>query len=169
MKNYIYIPILIAFAILDYASISGGQSLTDKTQPADSVIMGENSYYINCNESGNVKVTIVPIPEMTMGIYDPSQNATLCGVGGYDGKSISLGFVGNETGTFTKKFMCEIKTDKTYKAIKLKLKVNKYEEVGGLIEGTFNGIFVSDIDVSADTCKVTNGKFSVIRQKDFIF
>lgn len=148
-----------------YGSINGGDPSSNKIKSTDSVIIGENSYYINCNNSGNEKITLVPIPEMTMGVYNPSEDATYCIISGYDDKSLTIIFEGNETGTQTKRYKCQIKTDKTYKAVDLKLKVSKYEDIGGLIEGTFKGTFVNTNYDSGDTCKVTDGKFSVIRQK----
>ena len=172
MRKNIFVLILLILIALGYAFTcrpafvkSDKSNITDKLQSADSVTIGENSYYIECNKSGKEKVTIIPVPDMAFGIFNPSQNATLCGVGGYEGKEMTVDFEGNKPGTFTDKSRCQVKAGNTYNAVKLEVKVNKYGDIGELIEGTFSGIFVNTITDSGDTCEVTDGKFSVIRKK----
>ena len=51
----------------------------------------------------------------------------------------------------------------------LQLNITKYEEVGGVIEGTFSGTFIvleEDVDHTGETVTITDGKFSVLRYPD---
>lgn len=124
------------------------------------VQQGENSFTINGAGFNNQFVNINP--SVFIGIYNVPNNETATSSVNTNNEFLVLFFPGNTTGTFTQQ-NANIKyqgidffsTDNTT------VTVNTYENVGGIISGTFNGSFESNQGTAT-----INGSFFVIRQPD---
>lgn len=124
------------------------------------VSQGENSFTINGAGFNNVFVNLNA--SVAIGIYYISENETALSSVAQNGDFLALFFPGNTTGPFSMqngniKYNNIIFTaDETISG-----NVTTYENVGGLIEGTFSGTFES----SEGTATIS-GRFFVTRQPD---
>ncbi len=121
--------------------------------------------------------------QSNMGVYYPGSDVTLAVIDDLEGKIyIGIIFPGNTTGPRKQLDEVAITIERQTASTTIyywgglsdenstiTLEVTKYDEVGGVIEGTFSGTFlVQDInkEFTGETVKITEGKFSVLRYPD---
>lgn len=147
--------------------------------------LGTTSMIINGDGYDNELVTIVQnvnIAVLNAGIFYPGEDMTLVFETDIsEEKSLTVQFPGKHVGqrSFSGAISTSIRIirdgeETLYWAspeipeTSLKINVTKYDEVGGVIEGTFSGTFFgyrNSVPIG-QTVTITEGKFSVLRYKD---
>ena len=147
--------------------------------------LGETGFIIDGDGYEDVSFTIVQninFPTLNAAIYYPSDDLTIAyATDMSDDVSFVLHFSGNETGERAagQEMGLSLRINRddvetiywAYSALpesSLSVTVTKFEEVGGVIEGTFSGkLLVSrNGELTGETVTVSNGKFSVLRYGD---
>ncbi|GAC1484027.1 MAG: hypothetical protein NVS1B13_09000 [Flavisolibacter sp.] len=141
--------------------------------------IGENSFVINGDGFINATNVIQAIPyPNSVSIYSNYNNTTGIQIADVpDTLRFGVSFMGKSIGTYGaienagafiqwhtgSKIINYWAGYGIYTNSKIEIIVTKYDSVGGLVEGTFSGTFISDKGVIVT---VTKGKFSVIRSPD---
>ena len=118
-------------------------------------------------------IRIGNLQELNRGIYSLDGNSSYFSLGSSGDYSIAGVFYGQETGYAKNASMTFTAGGRTYEADQsVSLKIDEYQEVGGIIRGSFSGIF-KRYDVDPLTGKrlefsiwVKNGQFAVNRQQN---
>jgi hypothetical protein len=139
---------------------------------------GTNSFIINGDGFSNALkvINLQPYPQSTS-IYTVSEAVTYLSVFDVsDTLRFTIFFRGKSTGRIVTDqnsgvFIQRISGGKTvtytagigFQGTSAEINITRYDAVGGLVEGTFQGTFMSD---TQKPVTITNGKFSVIRYSD---
>jgi hypothetical protein len=149
-------------------------------------IVGETSFRITGDGFDNTLFNVVSNKNMNgtnMGLYYPGENITLAAIDDLgDEILIYIWFTGNTTGVRDPSEQMLVTITRTTEESTvyywggydeansdINLNITRYDDVGGVIEGTFSGNFlVQDINKQFTGAQVTitDGKFSVIRYPD---
>jgi hypothetical protein len=148
-------------------------------------LVGTTSLIIDGDGYDNELITIVQnvnIPALNAGIFYTSQDMTLVFETDIsEDKSLTVQFPGKGVGErpYTGDVSVSVRIMRdgvetlywTYPELpetSLKLNVTKYDEVGGVIEGTFSGTFIGYRNSTpiGETVTITEGQFSVLRYRD---
>lgn len=151
----------------------------------DNALVGETSFRMTGDGFNNVLFAIVSNQNMdftNMGIYYPTSNVTIgVAVSLTDEMNMSFFFPGNTTGVKANVEETSVMIVResenrtvyywggTMPGSDLKLNVTRYDDVGGVIEGTFSGTFLMRDEGETFGDKkvtITDGKFSVLRYPD---
>ena len=150
-------------------------------------LVGTTSMIINGDGYSNELITIVQnvnIEVLNAGIFYPSEDMTLVFETDIsEERSLTVQFPGKHVGQrpFTGAISVSVRiirngvetlywTTPELPGSSLAVNVTKYDEVGGVIEGTFSGTFFgyrNSVPIG-ETVSITEGKFSVLRYKDSI-
>ena len=149
-------------------------------------VVSETSFRITGDGFDNTLFNIVSNKNMeqtNMGVYYPGSDFTLAIIDDIEGKLyMGIVFPGKTTGARNERDEVAITIERqtptttiyywgglTDENTSITLNVTKYENLGGVIEGTFSGnFFVQDVnkEFTGATVKITEGKFSVLRYPD---
>jgi hypothetical protein len=130
----------------------------------DTKVLEETSFIIN-GAGYNNKLWVMSgegKPTVTSGFYDIGEDETVCVIT-HNNNTLSIKFQGGTTGTYDEDVdLIFIINNVAYASEEgAKVVITKYEDVGGIIEGTFTGTLK---EVTGNkTFTLTNGKFAVLR------
>lgn len=149
--------------------------------------LGETNFQIDGDGYDNATISIVQninIPALNGAMYNPAEDMTVAYAADMsDDISIGLVFYGKELGERTGDEFVSVSIRVVREGVEtlywaqndiegssLNLAITKYEDIGGVIEGTFSGTFLVNRDGAwtGTFVTITNGKFSVIRAQDLM-
>jgi hypothetical protein len=155
------------------------------TEICENDLLGVTSMIINGDGYDNELVTIVQnvnIPALNAGIFYPGEDMTLVFETDIaEDKSLTVQFPGKHLGAreYSGAISISLRIERNGEeslywvhpdlpGTSLQLSVTKYDDVGGVIEGTFSGTFLvyKNNLPEAGTVTITNGTFSVLRYDD---
>jgi hypothetical protein len=148
--------------------------------------VSETSFRITGNGLDNGLFRIVSNENMqqsNMGAYYSGSDVTLAVVDDLEGKMyMGIVFPGNTTGLKTEREKVAVTIERQLDNTtvyywgnlgeeneSINFNVTRYDDVGGVIEGTFSGTFlIQDVnkEFTGETVEITEGKFSVVRYPD---
>lgn len=136
----------------------------------DQVVLGENKFTLNGDGFNNRTFTFSGDTNFVYGYFDPQDTLTwiwMYQVFQTDTIQFWTTFKGTTVGTATDVFFYLYHNSKYYYGFpgmpntSASLSITAYNGIGGLIEGSFNGV-VSEL-FGSSSITITNGKFSVVR------
>lgn len=136
----IFFPLITAITIIVYSC--GGDSPLQNSGGNNPVDTSFTAYVILYNGAVPVDTLHFNDRNLCIGSYSSSTNSTYCLLNDTaTQQNISVSFPGNTTGSFVFTFGFMTYQGSSFNGSSITGTVSLYESVGGLIKGTYNGIF----------------------------